>query len=337
MNINKLKELYKPESVSREELLAHIAGSRFGVEVEFAGLTEREAAVEVFKAVGSDLYDRREKDHGGRFFDPFAVERKRQFDVKVNGMRYGFDRDQTISKDKCAELVTSPMGLDNVPDLMRILKVLIQKGAYATPTAAVHFHLDATRDFKNSEKGFENSILRLLCNSLINRTIINKIFPIVSERVEYCKPCGAIELIGMLHAGAPELRSTPKDSEIAVCGDTIEMRRFAFDVDGLRPQLDFALALKSCSVLGVKLPPACEAGISQRRSVGTWLDRMGVPRESIQKLTKNFSREAPAQKQVTEYMERYDTFSHGAEIVRGRGLTNGKAVMYNKPHKGGIK
>ena len=339
MNMHELKKLYMPEPVSREALLSHIQGLRFGVEIEFAGLTEREAAEKVFKAMGGHMYDRREKDNGDRFFDPFAVDKKRQFDVKINGMRYGFDRDTTINADKCAELVTSPMRLDKASDLMAAVHVLNQNGAYATPTAATHIHLDASHEFDHNLNGFENPFLRILCNSFVNRAAIGKMFPISAARMKFCEPYSVLELMGMLHSQPPELSAMDKTREIAVRNDykTIELRRFAFDIDMLGPQIDFALSLGSCSVLGVKLPPAYDEGVSERESVGVWLDYMGVPKASIQKLGERLGEQLTTKQQATGYMERYDSFSHGAEISKVRGLTNPKGIAYNEFRKGDIR
>ena len=152
--------------------------TNFGIEIEFSGITRKDAADIVAKAIGGQVsgnsgYDIRAED--GRVW-------KVVFDGSVGSYRKIGGRVTSVHNDdyKC-ELVSPILTYyRDIGTVQAIVRKLRKEGAMAPDTAGIHVHLDGAPHTPQSIKNFVNIIASK--NDLLYKALLIK-----GERQKYCK------------------------------------------------------------------------------------------------------------------------------------------------------
>jgi hypothetical protein len=138
-----------------------IESIRFGVEVEFTGLTELAAAVVVNQVI-----------RGTRVGQSVTARDGRVWQVV---------RDGSV-RSPGGELVTPILGMEDLNTLRQVVRALRAAGAYADPTCGIHVHVDGAEFTPNALR----SLLRMVYRQ---ENIIEKAFGIEQGRRQvFCRP-----------------------------------------------------------------------------------------------------------------------------------------------------
>lgn len=186
--------------------------TRFGVEVEFTGISRRMAAKELAKVIGNDhithltSYDARiVKDAEGREWkivsDSSIEVKKKSFDP------YAMDSDEY----KC-EFVTPILHYEkDMETLQQVIRALRSAGGCVTSTCGIHIHVDGVQHDARSIKNFINLIAGhedLLYDALevgADRSrFCKKINSYFLYQITQKKPKSLSEIEDLWYNGAPE-------------------------------------------------------------------------------------------------------------------------------------
>lgn len=114
-----------------------LKNQKFGVEIEFTGITRRKAAGIVAKILGCEV----------GLVENDGYKTRTQIDS--NGRKWKVQRDASIhpqggtaSDEYRVEFVTPPLNYDDIETLQKIVRAFKQEGAIANSSCGIHIHVD---------------------------------------------------------------------------------------------------------------------------------------------------------------------------------------------------
>lgn len=155
--------------------------TRFGIEIEFTGITRTEAAKVTatflngtLRSLG-DYYDTRDVTAAdGRIW-------KLMFDGSINCQRRERGRKVAASKDYSVELVSPILSYrEDIGTLQELVRRLRTAGAFTNPSCGIHIHLDGAAHTPRSIRNFINIIAS-------KNDLFYKALQVAPDRMGYCK------------------------------------------------------------------------------------------------------------------------------------------------------
>jgi len=152
----------------------HVFETYFGIEIEFSGITRREAAEIVAKVIGG-------RNSGYEVTGPDGRIWKIVYDSSVSGYRRQGNRMvATNDNDYQCELVSPILTYyRDVGVVQAIVRKLRKEGAMTPDTAGIHVHLDGANHTPQTIKNFVNIIAS-------KNDLLYKALQIKEERQRYC-------------------------------------------------------------------------------------------------------------------------------------------------------
>ena len=154
---------------------------RFGVEIEFTGITRKEASKIVSDYLGGIVEETRDGYDTKKVIAPdnrvwkLMSDGSLRCEEKVNGRRVLRGREYSC------ELVTPILTYkEDIETLQEIIRLLRKAGAFTNKTCGIHIHLDGKDHTVQSIKNFINIIAS-------KNDLFYKALEIKEERMRYCK------------------------------------------------------------------------------------------------------------------------------------------------------
>ena len=159
--------------------------AKFGIEIEFTGITRSQAAEVAAKFLNGriencrDSYDT-QKVHApdGRAWK-FMSDASIRREVKVNGRRISAEREYSV--ELVSPVLTYREDIETVQELVRKLR---RAGAFTNPSCGIHIHLDGANHTARSIRNFINIIAS-------KNDLFYKALQIEPERTRFCKKMDA--------------------------------------------------------------------------------------------------------------------------------------------------
>lgn len=155
--------------------------TRFGIEVEFTGITRSEAS----KIVATELNGIVTREHDG--YDTYTViaadgrKWKLMSDGSINCQRKVSGVKQSASRDYSVELVSPILTYkEDIENLQEIIRRFRKAGGFANSSCGIHIHLDGSNHNARSIRNFVNIIAS-------KNDLFYKALEIKQERIHYCK------------------------------------------------------------------------------------------------------------------------------------------------------
>ncbi|MEG0580016.1 MAG: amidoligase family protein [Niameybacter sp.] len=176
----------------------------FGIEIEFTGITRKEAAECIKTQLGAEC-----SSHIGGTYDAYHVR-----DLK--GRTWKIVSDSSIQAQKKqglgmvyataeyrVELVSPILTYEDIEPLQEIVRALRTEGGITNKTCGIHIHIDAYKHTPNSLKNLVNLVAS-------KEKLLYKALEIDSERLRYCKKLNE-ELIQAINQKKPKSLETLAD------------------------------------------------------------------------------------------------------------------------------
>lgn len=286
--------------------------TRFGIEVEFTGITRRKAAEAVEKVLGGSV------EHVGTVYDTYRVH-------ALDGRDWKVMRDASLTCEKkvggevrCAsdlyscELVTPVLKYSgDIEKLQEVIRAIRKAGGFTNSTCGIHIHLDGADHTLRSIRNFLNIVYAR--QDLIYRALNFKI-----ERMRYC---GKIETGFMKRLQARNPKTMKELEDVWYEGyfesrerhyhssryhfinlhsffhghHTVELRGFnsTLHAGEVRSYIVFALALNDMAISQKNASTRRPQIENEKFAMRTWLNRMGLVGDEFkacrEHLTKNLS------------------------------------------------
>ena len=159
--------------------------TKFGIEIEFTGITRKEAA----ETAATYLNGRVE--HTGTYYDTYTViapdGRKWKFmsDASIDCKKKSNGRKVSASNEFSVELVSPILSYrEDIENLQELVRQLRHAGGFANPSCGIHIHLDGKDHNATSIKNFINIIAS-------KNDLFYKALQIEPERARFCKKMDA--------------------------------------------------------------------------------------------------------------------------------------------------
>ena len=286
--------------------------TRFGIEVEFTGITRRKAAEAVEKVLGGSV------EHVGTVYDTYRVH-------ALDGRDWKVMRDASLTCEKkvggavrCAsdlyscELVTPVLKYsEDIEKLQEVIRAIRKAGGFTNSTCGIHIHLDGANHTVRSIRNFLNIVYAR--QDLVYRALNFKI-----ERMRYCgkidtgfmkrlqarNPKTMKELEDVWYEGYYESRERHYHSSryhfinlhsFFHGHHTVELRGFnsTLHAGEVRSYIVFALALNDMALSQKNASTKKPQIENEKFAMRTWLNRMGLVGDEFkacrEHLTKNLS------------------------------------------------
>ena len=269
--------------------------TRFGIEVEFTGITRRKAAETVEKVLGGSV------EHIGTVYDTYRVR-------ALDGRDWKVMRDASLTCEKkvggevrCAsdlyscELVTPILKYsEDIEKLQEVIRAIRKAGGFTNSTCGIHIHLDGADHTLRSIRNFLNIVYAR--QDLIYRALNFKI-----ERMRYC---GKIETGFMKRLQARNPKTMKELEDVWYEGyfesrerhyhssryhfinlhsffhghHTVELRGFnsTLHAGEVRSYIVFALALNDMALSQKNASTKKPQIENEKFAMRTWLNRMGL-------------------------------------------------------------
>lgn len=286
--------------------------TRFGIEVEFTGITRRKAAEALEKVLGGSV------EHVGTVYDTYRVR-------ALDGRDWKVMRDASLTCEKkvggevrCAsdlyscELVTPVLKYsEDIEKLQEVIRAIRKAGGFTNSTCGIHIHLDGADHTLRSIRNFLNIVYAR--QDLIYRALNFKI-----ERMRYC---GKIETGFMKRLQARNPKTMKELEDVWYEGyfesrerhyhssryhfinlhsffhghHTVELRGFnsTLHAGEVRSYIVFALALNDMALSQKNASTRKPQIENEKFAMRTWLNRMGLVGDEFkacrEHLTKNLS------------------------------------------------
>lgn len=286
--------------------------TRFGIEVEFTGITRRKAAETVEKVLGGSV------EHVGTVYDTYRVH-------ALDGRDWKVMRDASLTCEKkvggavrCAsdlyscELVTPVLKYsEDIEKLQEVIRAIRKAGGFTNSTCGIHIHLDGANHTVRSIRNFLNIVYAR--QDLVYRALNFKI-----ERMRYC---GKIETGFMKRLQARNPKTMKELEDVWYEGyyesrerhyhssryhfinlhsffhghHTVELRGFnsTLHAGEVRSYIVFALALNDMALSQKNASTKKPQIENEKFAMRTWLNRMGLVGDEFkacrEHLTKNLS------------------------------------------------
>jgi len=153
---------------------------KFGIELEFTGLTRGKAAGVIADYFGTS------KTHEGGNYDIYSAKDRQgrvwqvMSDASIRCEKKERGRRVSASSQYSAEVVSPILGYDDMADLQEIVRQLRKAGAIANKSCGIHVHVGA-------ENHTPQSLKNLICLTAQKEDILYKALQIDTQRLHYCK------------------------------------------------------------------------------------------------------------------------------------------------------
>jgi len=180
--------MYMPKGAHQLLLrrINHMLTAKFGIEIEFTGITRSEAARVAAEYLGGTVTD------AGDYYDTKKV-------TSPDGRIWKFMSDSSIDcrkKDGCQKIsagrdysveLVSPILTyqEDIDTLQELVRKLRKAGGFATTSCGIHIHLDGSNHTPRSIRNFVNIIAS-------KNDLFYKALQITPERIQYCKKMDSI-------------------------------------------------------------------------------------------------------------------------------------------------
>ena len=158
----------------------NLRDQRFGIEIEFTGITRRMAAEVAAGYFSSTAH------HDGTYYDIYSA-------LDRQGRKWKFMSDASINAEKKAEgrivsaeyaykveLVSPICRYDDIHDIQELVRSLRAAGAFSNKSCGIHVHVDASP--------FDANSLRNITNIIASKEdLIYKALQVAVSREHYCK------------------------------------------------------------------------------------------------------------------------------------------------------
>ncbi|EOB2967857.1 TPA: amidoligase family protein [Listeria innocua] len=155
--------------------------SKFGIEIEFTGITREKAAKVAAKFLegeyieGGTYYDvKKVKAPDGRIWE-FVYDGSIRTQVSRSGRRVNANRDYSV--EIVSPILTYRKDIDTLQELVRRIR---KAGAFTNSSCGIHIHLDGSPHTPRSIRNFVNIIAS-------RNDLFYKALEIKNERMRYCK------------------------------------------------------------------------------------------------------------------------------------------------------
>ncbi len=155
--------------------------TKFGIEIEFTGITRTEAANVVAGILGGTVNSAYDNYDTRKVTAPDGRGWKLMSDSSVTPLKKERGRKVSAGNEYRVELVSPILGYrEDIKTLQTIVRKLRQAGAFAPDTAGIHIHLDGAAHTTRSIRNFVNIIASK--NDLLYQAL-----QIKPERMQYCR------------------------------------------------------------------------------------------------------------------------------------------------------
>jgi hypothetical protein len=182
----------------------YVFDSKFGIEVEFTGITRAQAAKAAAEVLGGTI-----REEGGPY-DTKVV-------IALDGRRWSFVSDASLSaqrkqgrrimaagSDYRVEMVSPILSYyQDIGIVQALIRKLRKEGGFAPTNAGIHVHLDGAPHTPRSIRNFINIIAS-------KNDLLYKVLQIRPDRVVYCKKMDA-RLVEMMNQKRPSTLDQIKD------------------------------------------------------------------------------------------------------------------------------
>lgn len=155
--------------------------SKFGIEIEFTGITRQQAAAAAAEVLGGTV------THEGGYmgiWQVIAPDRrvwKFVYDGSIAPQRKQGGRKVTAADDYRVEMVSPVLTYErDMETLQNLVRALRKAGGFVNSTAGIHIHLDGARHTPKSIRNFVNIIAS-------KNDLFYKALQIKPDRMRYCK------------------------------------------------------------------------------------------------------------------------------------------------------
>lgn len=159
--------------------------SKFGIEIEFTGISRFQAADVVARYLGGEV------TRAGDYYDTHIIKApdgrswKLMFDSSITCRRRINGRLQTVPSDYSCELVSPVLTYrEDIGTLQDIVRRLRKAGGITNHSCGIHIHLDGSPHTPRSVRNFINLIAS-------RNDLFYKALQIEDERMRYCKKMDA--------------------------------------------------------------------------------------------------------------------------------------------------
>ena len=160
-----------------------IKKQRFGVEIEFTGITRRKAANIVAKELNSSSSNPTDNCYKTRTItDSKGRDWKVMRDSSINTMKS--DRTYAESGEYSVELVTPPLNYEDIELLQNVVRKLRESGAITNSSCGIHIHIDGANHTPESLK-------RLINFTVSRQDLIHEALEIGARGDRWCKKLNA--------------------------------------------------------------------------------------------------------------------------------------------------
>jgi hypothetical protein len=190
--------MYMPKGKNihaQEEIIVFI--SKFGIEIEFTGITRSEAAKVLADHLGGTVAD------AGDYYDTKKVSApdgrvwKVMSDGSINCQKKNGLQKAAVSRDYSVELVSPILTYhEDIEHLQELVRRLRKAGAFTNSSCGIHIHLDGSNHTPRSIRNFVNIIAS-------KNDLFYKALQIAPERVTYCKKMDSI-LVNKMNRRKPK-------------------------------------------------------------------------------------------------------------------------------------
>ncbi len=158
-----------------------IQNQNFGVEIELTGITRETAAKTI-----ADYYGTRSLYARGSYHTYTAADNKGRIwkamsDSSIHPTRMENGRRLPAPNDYCCEIVTPILQYNDIEDLQKIVRKLVEKGAVANSSCGIHVHIDGASHTPQS-------LTRLLNFAIGRQDLFYEALEINNNRIfQYCR------------------------------------------------------------------------------------------------------------------------------------------------------
>ena len=267
----------------------------YGVEIEFTGITRRQAA-----AVVADYFFT-QYDHFGGSYDTYQVTDpagriwKLMSDASINCQRRVNGSTHSAGREYSVELVTPICEYADIETIQSLVRGLREKGGFSNNSCGLHTHVDGLKHTPISIRNYTNIIAS-------KNDLLYKSLGIAHERIYYCKALDA-RLLKEINSKKPQTLS--QIEEIWYNGDrhnrrshyhksryhflnlhsffngngTIELRGFNSTLEHagrVKAYIQLSLAMSHQALTQKRASPVVTVSSNEKYTFRTYLLRLGL-------------------------------------------------------------
>lgn len=273
---------------------------KFGLELEFTGITREEAA----EVIGA-YWGRKPRKYIGNHVSYEIIDRfKRRWRVVYDSSIVPECRHHYATEDYQVEMVTPICHYDDIPVIQELIRRLRSKGAVAGQKCGIHIHVDAA--------SYDARTLRNITNIMASKEeLIYKAFQVQVERKnKYCQPVNSLFLEELnrkkpkttegvktiWYRGGDKSRSHYDKSRYHCLNlhsvfekGTIEFRLFNSTMDDgeVKAYIHLCLAISHQALTQASASRRVTVSTNEKYTFRTWLLRLGLNGEEFSETRKH--------------------------------------------------